>query len=45
MFEDEFKARYNNYYMSFRNKGHEKKAELSKYVWEMKDKGDDFTIK
>ena len=43
--EDEFKARYYNYYMSFRNKGHEKKTELSKYVWEVKDKGDNFTIK
>ena len=31
--------------MSFRNKGHEKKTELSKYVWEVKDKGDNFTIK
>ena len=26
-------------------KGHEKKTELSKYVWELKDKGEDFTIK
>ena len=43
--EDEFKTRYNNLNMSFRNKGHEKKIELSKYVWEMKDKGEDFTIK
>ena len=31
--------------MSFRNKGHEKKTELSKYVWELKDKGEDFAIK
>ena len=31
--------------MSFQNKGHEKKTELSKYVWELKDKGEDFTIK
>ena len=31
--------------MSFRNKGHEKKTELSKYVWELKDKGEDFNIK
>ena len=31
--------------MSFRNKGHEKKIEHSKYVWEMEDKGEDFTIK
>ena len=31
--------------MSFQNKGYEKKTELSKYVWERKDKGEDFTIK
>ena len=43
--EDEFKTRYNNHTMSFQNKGHEKKTELSKYVWELKDKGEDFTIK
>ena len=43
--EDKFKARHNNHSMSFRNKGHEKKTELSKYVWEMKDKGEYFTIK
>ena len=43
--EDEFKTRYNNHTKSFRNKGHEKKTELSKYVWELKDKGEDFTIK
>ena len=43
--EDEFKTRCNNHTMSFQNKGHEKKTELSKYVWELKDKGEDFTIK
>ena len=43
--EDEFKTRYNNHTNLFRNKGHEKKTELSKYVWELKDKGEDFTIK
>ena len=31
--------------MLFQNKGHEKKTGLSKYVWELKDKGEDFTIK
>ena len=30
--EDEFKTRYNNYIMSFRNKGYEKETELSKFV-------------
>ena len=45
MFEDEFKTRFNNRTMSFRNRGYEKKTELSKYFWNLKDKGEDFTIK
>ena len=43
--EDEFRTRYNNHTMSFRNKGSEKGTELSKHVWYLKDKGEDFTIK
>ena len=43
--EDELKTRYNNQTMSFRNKGCEKGTALSKYVWYLKDKGEDFTIK
>ena len=43
--EDEFKTRYNNHTMSFRDRGYEKKTELSKYVWNLKDEGEDFTIK
>ena len=43
--EDEFKTRYNNHTMSFRDKGYEKETELPKYVWYLKDKGEDFTIK
>ena len=31
--------------MSFRNKGYEKGTELSKYVWYLKDKGEDFITK
>ena len=31
--------------MTFRNKGHEKKTEFSKYVWELKDKVEYFNIK
>ena len=31
--------------MSFRNKGYEKGTELSKHVWYLKDKSEDFTIK
>ena len=34
--EDEFKTRYNNHTMSFRNKSHKKKTELSKYVYKVK---------
>ena len=43
--EDEFKTRYSNHTISFRNKGYEKETELSKYVWYLKDKGEDFTFK
>ena len=43
--EDEFKTRYNNRTKALQNKGHEKKNELSKDVWELNDKGEDFTIK
>ena len=31
--------------MSFRNKGYKKETDLSKYIWYLKDKGEDFTIK
>ena len=31
--------------MSVRIKGYEKETELSKYVWKLKDKVEDFTIK
>ena len=31
--------------MPFRNRGYQKKTELSKYVWKLKHKGEDFTIK
>ena len=43
--EDEFKTGYNDHNMSFRNNGYEKKTKLSKYIWKLKDKGEDFTIK
>ena len=33
------------YSMSFQNKGYEKETELSKYVWNLKDKGEDFSVK
>ena len=45
MSEDEFKTRYNNHSMPFRNTVYEKDSELSRYVWNLKDKGESFTIK
>ena len=36
--ENTFKKRYNNHNSSFRNKSHEKNTELSKYVWELREK-------
>ena len=36
--ENTFKERYNNHNCSFRNKSREKNTELSKYVWELKEK-------
>ena len=36
--ENIFKERYNNHKCSFRNKSREKNTELSKYVWELKEK-------
>ena len=41
--EDEYKTRYNNHTKSFRNRGYEKEIEISKYSWNLEDKG--FTIK
>ena len=43
--EDDFKTTYKDHTMSFWNKGYEKETELSKYVWNLQDKGEDFTIK
>ena len=31
--------------MSFQNKGYEKETKLSKYVWSLKDKLEDFSVK
>ena len=42
--ENTFKERYNNHTCSFRNKSREKSTELSKYVWELKDKDVNFSI-
>ena len=43
--ETEFKSRYNNHTMSFRNQTHENDTELSKYIWSLKDENKDFDIK
>ena len=39
-----FKSRYNNHKASFKNKDKKLSTELSKYVWELKDNGVDYTI-
>ena len=36
---------YNNHTISLQNRDYEKETELSEYVWDLKDKGEDFTIK
>ena len=43
--ETEFKSRYNNHTMSFRNRTHKNDNELSKYIWSLKDQNKDFDIK
>ena len=43
--ETEFKSRYNNHTMSFRNRTHENDSELSKFIWSLKDRNKDFDIK
>ena len=42
--ENTFKERYNNHKCSFRNKSREKNTELSKYVWELKEKDINYFI-
>ena len=43
--ETEFKSRYNNHTMSFRNRTHENDTKLSKYIWSLKDESKNFNIK
>ena len=43
--ETEFKSRYNNHTMSFRNRTHKNDTELSKYIWNLKDQNKNFDIK
>ena len=42
--ENTFKERYNNHKCSFRNKSREKNIELSKYVWELKNRDINYFI-
>ena len=42
--EKSFKERYNNHTSSFRNKSHQKSTELSNYIWELKENGENYTI-
>ena len=43
--ETEFKFKYNNHTMSFRNQTHENDSELSKFIWNLKDQNEEFDIK
>ena len=43
--ENTFKQRYNNHMNSFRHKKHENSTELSKHVWEHKDRNEEYDVK
>ena len=43
--EKNFKESYNNHTTSFKNKSKEKSTELSKYIWELKDKNIHHSLK
>ena len=42
--EKRFKERYNNHTSSFRNKSRQKSTELSNYIWELKENGENYKI-
>ena len=42
--ENNFKERFNNHNCSFTNKSREKNTEMSKYVWELKEKDINYLI-
>ena len=44
MTEHEFKTRYNNHKLSFKNRKHSHDTELSKHIWNLKDKNIDYEI-
>ena len=41
---DQFKSRYQNHRTSFRNSAKRNATEFSKHIWELKDKGTEFTL-
>ena len=43
--EGEFKARYNGHATSLRLRSHEKETELSKFIWNLNDRGVPYTIR
>ena len=43
--ETEFKTRFNNHKKSFRHRRNEKDTELSRYIWELKDKHMEYQIR
>ena len=42
--EKSFKERYKHHTASFRNKSRQKSTELSNYIWELKENGENYTI-
>ena len=42
--EPPFKERYNNHTKAFRNRRYEKNTQLSKLIWELKDKGEPYEL-
>ena len=42
--EGPFKGRYNQHTLSFRDRSHEKDTDISEYIWQLKDKKEDYTI-
>ena len=43
--ETEFKLKYNNHTISFRNRTHENDSKLSKFIWSLKDQNKEFEKK
>ena len=43
--EGPFKTRYANYMFSFRHREHATQSDLSKFIWTLKDKNKEYTIK